>query len=391
MPEPLGKNLRFLVVDDQFNVRRMIHNFLRNFGYNDVIYAADGLAAWEKLAQEQVGFVISDWNMPRMNGLLLLRKVRDHAQYRDIPFLMVTAETNEDIVAEAVESGVDDYVTKPFRAKTVIDKVEMVLARRLDPKPLDRVLYRAKDLLAEGRPTEAMATLKLAVEAAPTSPRVLVAVGDALEALSKNDAALAKFEEAAALGAKYVTAHDRAASLYEKLGQKDRASDHLALASRISPRNPHRQVTLGQMLMEQGRTEEGAMALRAARDVATEDAELTAKVGELFLEAGLNKEAAACLRRAVAMDPRMVHIYNQLGMAYRRERRYEQAAAEYRRAINASPEDENLHFNLAVTLAEWNKPAEAIKTLEQALNLRDDFPEAQALMQHLRDIMKQLS
>jgi len=135
--EANDKGLLFLVVDDQFNVRRMIANFLRTFGYNRVIDAPDGQKAWEKLQASNPGFVICDWNMPNLGGLGLLRRIRASEKHQDLPFLMVTAEVAEDIVAEAIEEGVDGYVLKPFQAKTLVERVETILERKRNPDPID--------------------------------------------------------------------------------------------------------------------------------------------------------------------------------------------------------------------------------------------------------------
>ena len=118
MSEPQDRELTFLIVDDQFNVRRMVSNFLRTFGHRSFVDAADGLKAQEKLTNHPVDFIICDWNMPNMTGLEFLKWVRHHDRFAEMPFLMVTAEMANEVVAEAVEEGVDDYMVKPFHAQT---------------------------------------------------------------------------------------------------------------------------------------------------------------------------------------------------------------------------------------------------------------------------------
>jgi two-component system chemotaxis response regulator CheY len=383
VPDPEDKNILFLVVDDQFNVRRMVINFLRAFGYARSAEAADGHKALERLQAGDVGFVISDWNMPTMTGLDLLKRVRADQRFKTLPFLMVTAEVLEQVVAEAIEESVDGYIVKPFQAKTLIDKIEEVLDKRRAPDPLDLALRRGYEHLGEGRPAEALDQFMLAQELNDQSPRVHLALGEALEALDEPERAIASYQAALAASDRFVKAHDRLAALYARVGQGDKAVVHLAKAAKVSPRNPRRQLDMGRMLMEQGRTEEAAKALNFARETAQDDPSLASEVGELFLSAGLNLDAAKAFKSAVTIDPNQVHIYNRLGIAYRRQKLFAEAVAEYQRALEVAPEDENLYFNMAVAYAEGGQRDQAAKALQMALGLRPDFGEARALLERL--------
>src|SRR4051812_17167323 len=110
-------DLRFLVVDDMLTMRKIIGQQLKILGATNILEANDGSTAWEVLEREQnkpIQFIISDWNMPQMKGIDLLKKCRAHAVYKDVGFLMVTAEAEVAQVKEALLAGVDNYVVKPF-------------------------------------------------------------------------------------------------------------------------------------------------------------------------------------------------------------------------------------------------------------------------------------
>ncbi len=108
------KGIRVLVVDDSKVMRGIIRKMLAPFGNIEVLEAKDGKDAWEKLQKEPVDLVLSDWNMPRMKGIDLLRKVRADGTLGELPFIMVTAEAMGDNVAEATQARVTSYLTKPF-------------------------------------------------------------------------------------------------------------------------------------------------------------------------------------------------------------------------------------------------------------------------------------
>jgi two-component system chemotaxis response regulator CheY len=118
--------MKVLVVDDFSTMRRIVKNILRQLGFENIIEADDGESAVRKLESERIDFVISDWNMPKMSGLELLKWVRSHDEFKDMPFLMVTAEAQKENVLEAVKAKVSNYIVKPFTAETLSEKIEKI-------------------------------------------------------------------------------------------------------------------------------------------------------------------------------------------------------------------------------------------------------------------------
>ncbi len=119
-------NMRLLVVDDFSTMRRIIKNILRQLGFTNIEEADDGTTAWEIINKGGIDFVISDWNMPQMTGIELLRKVRASEEFADMPFLMVTAEAQQENVIEAVQAKVSNYIVKPFTAETLKQKIDKI-------------------------------------------------------------------------------------------------------------------------------------------------------------------------------------------------------------------------------------------------------------------------
>jgi len=113
-----------LIVDDFATMRRIVKGVLKDLGFKNIIEAENGKAALSELKKEEVGLVISDWNMPEMTGIELLKAVRAQDQFKSLPFIMVTAEGQKDNVLEAVKAGVTNYVVKPFTPETLKQKLE---------------------------------------------------------------------------------------------------------------------------------------------------------------------------------------------------------------------------------------------------------------------------
>jgi len=123
----VSKDLKFLVVDDFSTMRRIIKNLLNDLGYQNVTEADDGKTALPILQQGGIDFLITDWNMPGMPGLDLLKAVRADAKLAKMPVLMLTAEAKREQIIEAAQAGVSGYVIKPFTAETLKEKLDKIL------------------------------------------------------------------------------------------------------------------------------------------------------------------------------------------------------------------------------------------------------------------------
>jgi two-component system chemotaxis response regulator CheY len=123
----VDKNMPILIVDDYKTMLRIIRNLLKQLGFNNVDEAIDGSSALTKLRDKDFGLVISDWNMEPMSGLRLLKEVRADVKLKDIPFIMITAESKSENVIAAKEAGVSNYIVKPFNAATLKGKLTTVL------------------------------------------------------------------------------------------------------------------------------------------------------------------------------------------------------------------------------------------------------------------------
>lgn len=123
----MSKSLRFLVVDDFSTMRRIVKNLLNDLGYANVAEADDGNSALPMLQAGGIDFLVTDWNMPGMPGLDLLKAVRADPKLAKMPVLMLTAEAKREQIIEAAQAGVNGYVIKPFTAITLKEKIDKIL------------------------------------------------------------------------------------------------------------------------------------------------------------------------------------------------------------------------------------------------------------------------
>ena len=121
-------NTKFLVIDDFPTMRRIIRNLLKELGFNNVDEAEDGVVGLAKLKEGDFQFVVSDWNMPNMTGIDMLKQIRADEQLKHLPVLMVTAEAKKENIIAAAQAGASGYVVKPFTAATLDEKLKKIFA-----------------------------------------------------------------------------------------------------------------------------------------------------------------------------------------------------------------------------------------------------------------------
>jgi len=174
------KTMTVLIVDDMPNIVKAIRSMLRVLGYGkDVVYAYNGQEALDALnSQDQkIDMAILDWNMPIMKGVEVLEHIREQREIRDMPVIMLSAEANRDIVAQAAESEIDAYLLKPLTVKALNDKILAVVNQANNPSPMTYHLKRAKDFDDEDEIDQAIQEAKLAMAANPKSSRPVRELG----------------------------------------------------------------------------------------------------------------------------------------------------------------------------------------------------------------------
>ncbi len=121
--------MKILLVDDSPTMRRILQNSLKQLGYEDVSEAENGREALSKLHTDQYNFIVTDWNMPEMDGLTFVKTIKEESEFASIPILMVTTRSQQEDVIEAMRAGVNNYVIKPFTPQVLKQKIDAILAQ----------------------------------------------------------------------------------------------------------------------------------------------------------------------------------------------------------------------------------------------------------------------
>jgi DNA-binding response OmpR family regulator len=376
--------LNVLVVDDMPTIRRMLRQMLQHLGVKgDIQEAGDGQEAWEALQERPFDLVVCDINMPRMSGLDLLRHLRATPQYQTTPFLMISGEVSEDIVAASAESEVDGYLLKPFKIDSLEGRLRSIIVNRYQPSQGEILFRKANELLLENQPAEALAVLeKLTQPPFRQQAKVLNLMGECYQALENHEDATFCFAQAIEINPKYLRAYQNLAALMEARGDLASARGYLEEARRLSPLNPERLFSLGQLCLKDGAPEEARKYLEESWRIGQYvPAARRSEMAETFLAAGLNQVAEELFRRAIDASPQDAHLYNRLGVALRRQQKHQQALDYYQQAMKLDPKNEKVHFNLGVLYFDLGEKDKALKAFKAALKLHPQFTEARDFLQ----------
>jgi tetratricopeptide (TPR) repeat protein len=379
------QDLNFLIVDDMQNMRRTIRNMLNRIGVQKrIMEADDGDSAWEKLQHSAIDFVIADWNMPRMKGIELLRRMRETDKFTDVPFLMLTAEVEERTIAQAAEIEIDAYIIKPFVLKTLIEKIEEALRRRNEPTQGEILFRTGNEYLKEGQHAEALEALEKVRQISPNTPKVYVSLGDVYFAVNDVSKAKEMYEKAVSLSEQHTKALDRLAKIYGLEGRSEEQIKLLRKAVQISPDVSGRQLQLGKALMSVGQKEEARQAIEISLKQDPGNVDLAKEAGETFLAADMNDHASKAFKKAISLMPKEIETYNRLGVALRKQKKYLEAIKEYRKALDIDQRNEVILYNISIAYYQQGLQKEAKDSLEALLRQNPNHAMARKALQSLQ-------
>ncbi|MEW6219271.1 MAG: response regulator [Thermodesulfobacteriota bacterium] len=373
------QEMTFLIVDDMDNMRRSIRAMLRLIGYGrEFLEASNGQDALEILLKSKVpiDFIISDVNMPKMSGTELLNRVRENKKMRDLPFLMITAEANQEIVAEAAEREVDAYLTKPFVTATLEQKIKELLDRAEHPSPLMVYLRQARDLEEAGEIDGAIEAMDKAAALSSQTSRPWRELGRLH--LKKGDvkSAVHYFEQATDINRLDVTSYHYLGQLYYNMGNLERATLNFARAMEISPRHADRAVSFGKLLLKAKQNEEAERIFRLVLRIRKDDLDIKEDIAESCRVHGLLHFTVRLLSEILREDPERTHLYRPLGFALRAVGNHVEAVKLLEKAVAQTPDDVELLLETAKTYLDLRLPIRADKYATRALRLDPQNAEA---------------
>jgi tetratricopeptide (TPR) repeat protein len=365
-------------------MRATMKKMTRALKFGDILEAGNGSKALECLSQKVVDLVLCDWNMPGLKGIDVLKYIRSRDDTKNIPFIMVTAEMSEAVVAESAESEVDDYLVKPFSLSELENRIQKVLSRQEDVSELDLLLEQGTAYATTKQFGKAAEVFKKAQALNPKSPRILHAIGKMYIKQGLDTKARQLFERAVQFSPSFLKGHQALAELHQSLGNTEEYLYHLKLAVEISPRNLERKIMLGEAYAANGDIENSkAIFTQVLEEASAQFSEIADKVGEALLNMGSYDVAEMAFTRALDAAPENVTIFNKLGIAFRKQGKFDKAVRNYIKALKIAPNDEKLYYNLARAHMEAGDKDSARTALEKALTYKPSFQEAKALLAKL--------
>jgi tetratricopeptide (TPR) repeat protein len=375
------KNMKVLIADDSTNMLRTLANMLRSIGFENIVRADDGDTALIKLRSEKIDLLLTDWNMPRITGIELLRAIRDDDTMKHLPVLMITGEVDKQTVAEAGEVNVDGYLLKPFTLEDLKTKISEILEKQHKVAPADLHVYSAMIHLKARQTESALEEIRKAMKINPRSPRVLYTLGLILESQGDLENARKAFDRSVEFGHYFLKGHEALARVLKNLGEVEAAADHMKRAVSISPKNVERQLDYGNLLAKTGHKEEMQKVMKNVLKLADANRiDIILRVGETYLETGLAEEAQGLFSEVLKSDPNAIHVYNKMGIALRRQKKFNEAVENYLLALQMDPENENLYYNLGRAYYEAGDKEKAISAMNRALGIYPDFEEAKKFL-----------
>lgn len=409
-----SKEVVFLVVDDDAGARQILCDYLRSFGYNNILEAKDGAEALKVLRENTVSFVISDWEMPNTTGLDLLRTLKTDDQFKKIPFIMVTSPISEEKykIEDAAAADVDGYIIKPFRSQILREKIDRCLSemnfngrngvlvvdddddvRQMLVEYIESMghkpIFQAKDgdegfaalqlhqseiaFVVSDWEMPKMAGIDLlrrirADEKLGSTPFIMVTSQTSIERVKIKQALDADVDN-------YLLKPFRVQDLKEKV--------EFVLKKAKEQVSIERDLARGQEYLDSARW---SHALKTFTQVIAQDSQnVRAYLGAATAQHHLAPEkaiprATQFIRKALAVNPRCVQAHLDLALTFESAMSLEKAIACLREALNHCSFSEQIHYHLGRLLLRRGLKAEGYKELQKALELKPDFREAEELL-----------
>jgi len=370
-----------LIVDDMEAMCKSIRGLMKVLNYGNRFYFSyDGVEAWNLLQKEPVDIAIVDWNMPNMTGSELLSLIREDRRLRDMPVVMVSAEANREIVAEAAESDIDAYILKPLTARALADKVASVLDKANNPPPMFSHLKRARDYEEGGDIDAAIEEVKQAMEADPESSRPLRELGYLY--FKKNDMENAEnwLLKAAKMNKLDVFAFHCLGEIYLKRNEVDRAFKYLEKAMNISPRHVPRGLEFGKVLMKKNMTQKALSVFERTIQLSTNPLGMQEEVADICMENKEFKYAAKLLGFVLQASPKRYDLMKKIGIANAAMNNHREALSFYIEAGKRDKENIDLKLSTAKSYISIGQVLRAEKLLKAVLKDDAENEEAKELL-----------
>lgn len=383
-------SLRILVVDDMGAMRSLVKRTLNELGFEDIATASNGKEAYDRLVvlsdikDKSIELVVSDWNMQPVNGLQLLKMVRNHEQIYNTFFIMLTAEQGKDNIVAALQANVDEYIIKPFNTATMKAKLENLVAKKL------AAIKTMFDKMAAGSKSDKVdadagkkekqliqlfsAQISQLKRVAPWSSKPVTAMGNLYQYFGKHEEAEIHFREAVKMNFGDTEAHAKLSSSLHAMGKLLESLSELEVVLRLNPNSAELKRRLGEAYLKNDDYENAIKYLAEAQaGLTTGKAGNLSSLGKAKMGKGeatrntaLVSEGVTDIQRAADLDPGLISAQYNLMVAYKKLGKPQEALAVMERIEKIEPADADGWITLGKAFLGRKENAKAIFAFKKA-------------------------
>lgn len=370
-----------MLVDDQQLMLNLLKGILKTGGYKKIAFAMTGKQALATVKKHPVDMIISDWSMPNMSGVELLKLVRGNPAYCDIPFVMITGEIDREKIIHAMEEGVDDYLIKPLTPKKVLATIDRIMAEISNPESMRNKSMNAFRLKHLGKYEEAIALAHKVLGTIENQELYLALSECYLRTLDLDNAV--KFGEKALVLKKSGKACHLLGQIHLKGKNYENAVKYFERSMEMSPSDMGRKVAIGSAYLKSGLTDEAEAIFQSLTESEITDLQCV-DIGAAYLASGNLDKADKYLTRVVDPIAESLPVFNKFATGLQKAGRYDHSIKQYGICLGIEPQNPKVLFNLGCLYLETGKLEKAQKALEKSLALRPDDGNTKKLLGHIR-------
>ncbi len=339
-----------LVVDDCELQRGLHSKMLKEFGVKDIETANGGEEGLEKLANKNYHLVVSDWQMPGMDGGTFMQKMKELPNYQNTPFIICSGELEDKDIYLAVEFGIAHYLVKPIKAEQYSEQLKIIFSKDKTTSAIEEKMNQLAGAIADGEFKASLKTLSEMQKKYPKAGKVLEYMGDCSAGLEDYPQAILDYKKALALLPKNIVAQNKLARAYLKNKQTHKAIKLMEDLRQLSPNNINRLITMGGAYLEVDDADKAEEVFSEASEMDEENPEAKDGLGKSLFAQGKYSKAIGLLRNTQKAGE-MASYFNNLGIALVRKKKFEDAEKLYINAVKILPAHDktpNLLFNIGL-------------------------------------------
>ncbi len=383
MPSDDDPIIEFLVVDDEQIMRTLVFRSLRTWGVTNIVSVSSGHEALRIMREQRVQFVITDWLMPQMTGIELVRVVRQDPQLFTAPMLILTGINTAEAVMCAMEEGADGFLVKPFSPANLMKNIRSIQQRKADP--LQTLITAMARLKLQGAYDEAINIGKEILKRKKDA-NVLFMLGECLAKNKQYSDAIESLEESAQME-KCGKSQHLIGKIYLEQGDQEQGIEHMEVAAQQCPLILDRKVDLAEAYFKSGQDNEAEAVIDTILRSNPTNL-ILASLGRIYVGQGDLDKAKSLLKTTAIPTAETAHIFNNYAIALRKLGQYKESEAIYRRCIELVPNSRELYFNGGIVYYKMEDYPKAQAMFEKALALAPDYKPARV---YLETVIKKIA